>query len=267
MQTSSAAEIDAWHRARGWRCIGYHYVIRRDGQIERGRPEEMPGAHCEGHNSDSIGICYEGGLDADGVPADTRTEAQKASMLALLKELRERYGNAVICGHRDFSNKACPCFDAYREYQGPLRLPQRGREACGWVMMAVMLMMVVACKPSRSVECHSDAVSVQSISAKDSVHSDYVLLFDRLDVWYGDSVESDSDVRLPRRGAGGMHLCITGGSVSGASSEVRLRQVADSCRMVSDTVVEPVFRPPRVNTWLVIFALLVLAFVVFGSRK
>lgn len=115
-QTSGAREIDSWHRARGWRCIGYHYVIRRNGIVERGRPDSAIGAHCQGYNAESIGICYEGGLNLLGQPADTRTEAQKSSMLELLKELKRKYPEAVICGHNEFSNKACPCFDVKKEY-------------------------------------------------------------------------------------------------------------------------------------------------------
>jgi len=115
-QTSSAAQIDAWHKARGYRCIGYHYVIRRDGTIERGRPDAAIGAHCNGYNAESIGVCYEGGLNLLGKPADTRTEAQKSSMLELLRELKRKYPEAVIRGHNDFSNKACPCFDVGKEY-------------------------------------------------------------------------------------------------------------------------------------------------------
>ena len=77
----------------------------------------MVGAHCLNHNSHSIGICYEGGLDARGQPADTRTPEQKAAMLRLLQELHQRYPRAVIVGHRDLSHdRDCPCFDAAREY-------------------------------------------------------------------------------------------------------------------------------------------------------
>ena len=115
-QTSSAAQIDQWHKNRGWKCIGYHYVIRRDGSIERGRPESMVGAHCLNHNQHSIGVCYEGGLDANGKAADTRTEAQKRSLRALLVELKQSYPRALIMGHNVFANKACPCFDAAKEY-------------------------------------------------------------------------------------------------------------------------------------------------------
>lgn len=115
-QTSSAAQIDQWHKKRGWKCIGYHYVIRRDGSIERGRPESMVGAHCLNHNQHSIGICYEGGLDANGKAADTRNPEQKTALRALLVELKQSYPRALIMGHNVFANKACPCFDAAKEY-------------------------------------------------------------------------------------------------------------------------------------------------------
>ena len=118
-QTSSAAQIDTWHRRDNhWKLgIGYHYVIRRDGTIELGRPEWMVGAHCKNHNAHSLGICYEGGLDIRGQPADTRTAAQKAAMRCLLEQLHERYPRAVIVGHHDLNpQKPCPCFDAVHEY-------------------------------------------------------------------------------------------------------------------------------------------------------
>jgi len=118
-QQSSAAQIDSWHRQRGFHLgIGYHYVIRRDGTLEMGRPEYMVGAHCKNHNQHSIGVCYEGGLDIRGNPADTRTEAQKRTMLSLLRELKERYPRAIIVGHHNLNPlKACPCFDAVKEYK------------------------------------------------------------------------------------------------------------------------------------------------------
>ena len=117
-QTSSAAQIDTWHRRQGWHLgIGYHYVVRRDGQIEPGRPEWMVGAHCKNHNAHSLGICYEGGLNARGQPDDTRTLAQKLAMVQLLEVLRRRYPKALIVGHHDLNpQKACPCFDAVKAY-------------------------------------------------------------------------------------------------------------------------------------------------------
>ena len=110
-QQSSVAQIDSWHRKRGFHLgVGYHYVIRRDGEIEKGRPEWLTGAHCKNHNAHSIGICYEGGLNIRGQPDDTRTEAQKASMRRLLEELHLRYPRAIIIGHHDLNPlKDCPC--------------------------------------------------------------------------------------------------------------------------------------------------------------
>jgi len=112
----SAATIDRWHKDRGWRCIGYHYVVRIDGSIEYGRPVQDIGAHVKGRNKHSIGVCYIGGLDADMEPKDTRTTEQKESLLYLIKTLKRLHPNATIHGHREFANKACPCFDANKEY-------------------------------------------------------------------------------------------------------------------------------------------------------
>ena len=111
-------DIDRWHRARGWAYgCGYHYVVQIDGTVERGRPEDLKGAHVKDHNLHSIGVCYIGGK-RDGVYTDTRTEAQKQAMLALLKDLKRRFPNAIIVGHNTLNkNKACPCFDAYQEYK------------------------------------------------------------------------------------------------------------------------------------------------------
>lgn len=108
----TAADIRRWHKRQGWQDIGYHYVIRIDGTIEAGRPEDQPGAHCKGYNNGSIGVCYIGGVAQDGKTAkDTRTEAQKASLLSLVRELKMRYPLATVCGHREFAAKACPSFD------------------------------------------------------------------------------------------------------------------------------------------------------------
>lgn len=87
-------------------------VLRRDGSVENGRPLEMVGAHCLNHNLHSIGICYEGGLDANGKPADTRTPEQKVTMRNLLERLRKQFPRAIITGHNMFNpTKDCPCFD------------------------------------------------------------------------------------------------------------------------------------------------------------
>lgn len=108
--------IRQWHLDRGFKDIGYHYIIHLDGKIDRGRHESLIGAHCKLHNQNSIGVCYVGGLDSDGNPKDTRTDAQKDSLLKLIRALKRKYPNAVVHGHREFANKECPCFDAYSEY-------------------------------------------------------------------------------------------------------------------------------------------------------
>ena len=96
---------------RHFRDIGYHFYITRDGTVHDGRPIEKVGAHCEGHNSHSIGICYEGGLDANGKPADTRTEAQRKALKSLVERMHRLFPKALIVGHHDLNPRnACPCF-------------------------------------------------------------------------------------------------------------------------------------------------------------
>ena len=113
----SVREIDTWHKARGWKGIGYHFVVHLDGTVENGRPIEEVGAHVEGHNTGTIGAVYVGGTDKNGVAKDTRTEAQKKAMLKLSQELTERFKLKKITGHREYAAKACPCFDAFAEYK------------------------------------------------------------------------------------------------------------------------------------------------------
>lgn len=111
-------DIDRWHKARGWKGIGYHYVVDLNGTVYRGRTDNSVGAHCRGHNAHSIGVCYVGGLDTQGRPTDTRTPEQKEALLKLMTVLKKRYPHAKIYNHRRFANKACPCFDAEKEYGG-----------------------------------------------------------------------------------------------------------------------------------------------------
>ena len=111
----NAADIDRWHKTMGFSKIGYHYIILLDGTVELGRPLAEKGAHTSGHNSDSIGICYVGGLDNCGNPKDTRTSAQRTALEELVKKLKKRFPDANIHGHRDFANKDCPCFDVKTE--------------------------------------------------------------------------------------------------------------------------------------------------------
>lgn len=106
-----AAEIDRWHKERGFKEIGYHWVIRRDGTIEDGRDPEKVGAHVQGHNTGSFGICLVGGIDKAGKPAKNFTEAQWRTLERFIRALRADYPKATIHGHNEFAQKACPSFD------------------------------------------------------------------------------------------------------------------------------------------------------------
>ncbi|MDY3266975.1 MAG: N-acetylmuramoyl-L-alanine amidase [Phocaeicola sp.] len=123
-------ELVKMHRKRGFNGCGYHFYIRKDGEICEMRSVKTVGAHCKGHNEGSIGICYEGGLDDKGNPLDTRTEEQKKAMKFLVKILKKEYDIRTVAGHRDFSPdlngngeiephewiKMCPCFDVRAEF-------------------------------------------------------------------------------------------------------------------------------------------------------
>ncbi len=125
----SVAELDSWHRARKFEpyvtpkgrkiYAGYHILVHLDGSYERIRPDEHRGQHCKQHNMNhrAVAIVYAGGRDINGKPCDTRTEAQKKTLLTLVRTMRGKYPKAEICGHRDYAPKACPCFDARKEYK------------------------------------------------------------------------------------------------------------------------------------------------------
>ena len=116
-------DVRQWHtlpppKGRGWSDVGYHYLIYRNGSVVAGRDVDQAGAHCKGHNSYSIAVCYVGGRGKDGKCRDTRTLQQRAAMTNLLIELRLRYPQAVIVGHSFWDpSKECPCFDAAKEYK------------------------------------------------------------------------------------------------------------------------------------------------------
>jgi len=117
-QEISVDTIRQWHIRRGWSDIGYHFVIYLDGSVHEGRPLERIGAHTIGHNRNSIGVCYAGGMNKEYTKAkDTRTTAQKESLKKLLMSYKNKYKDIKIYGHRDFANKACPSFDATSEYK------------------------------------------------------------------------------------------------------------------------------------------------------
>ena len=113
----SVAQIDAMHRHRGFDGIGYHYLIGLDGTVRQGRAVERVGAHVAGRNANTIGVSYVGGIDRAGRAKDTRTSAQREALRRLLGDITARFSTIKrISGHREYANKACPCFDARVEY-------------------------------------------------------------------------------------------------------------------------------------------------------
>ena len=113
----TSKDIEAWHKQRGWKSIGYHYVILLDGMVQTGRPVSETGSHTAGQNADSIGVCYIGGLDSTGNPKDTRTDQQKIAMNSLVCNLLKKFPGSTVHGHNEFANKACPCFDVKKEFK------------------------------------------------------------------------------------------------------------------------------------------------------
>ena len=123
-------QIDAMHRRRGFSMIGYHYVVHLDGSISVGRPDDRTGAHVKGYNRKSVGLTYVGGLDQSRKPKDTRTDMQSIAIVNKLEELKLKFPNAKVLGHRDLSPdldgdgvvekhewlKQCPCYDVMDEY-------------------------------------------------------------------------------------------------------------------------------------------------------
>ena len=120
-----AAEIHQWHLKKGWKGIGYHFVIKRNGDIERGEALENMGSHVLGFNHNSVGVCMVGGLNKQGTAENNFTHAQFGALTTLLHYLHQTFPKAVVRGHRDFSPdlnkdgvitnneymKDCPCFD------------------------------------------------------------------------------------------------------------------------------------------------------------
>lgn len=130
-QRQTVADLQAEFKRKGWKNPGYHYVIQADGTVKQLLGEQFVSNGVKGYNSTSVNVAYMGGIDADGKAVDNRTDAQKASLLTLLKELKGRYPKAEILGHRDISPdtngngivdtweriKECPCFNARDEYK------------------------------------------------------------------------------------------------------------------------------------------------------
>jgi N-acetylmuramoyl-L-alanine amidase len=113
----TVADVDRYHKSRGWTGIGYHYLISLNGEIWQGRDESQIGAHTMGQNTNSIGICYVGGVDKSMNPKDTRTPAQIDALKKLIADLKKKYPQATVHGHNEFAAKACPCFDVKKEFR------------------------------------------------------------------------------------------------------------------------------------------------------
>ena len=156
-----ALEIRQWHLARGFKDIGYHFVVRLNGTIETGRLLGEPGAHCLGQNYCSIGVCYVGGVEKDcKTAADTRTDAQKVALARLVRQLKRMFPYAEVRGHRDFARKACPSFDARREYSGAVVAP-----------FAIGLCALTSCKSHKKTvsENLDNLIEVADVQQKDVV--------------------------------------------------------------------------------------------------
>lgn len=114
-----AEKIREWHTSppRNWSDIGYHYVIHRDGTLEQGRPIMKQGAHVKGHNADSVGVAYAGGVDDTNKPEDNMTVKQEMTFLLLVRSLRTVFGDMTLHGHNEFAAKACPSFNVREKYR------------------------------------------------------------------------------------------------------------------------------------------------------
>ena len=218
---NTVADITAWHKARGFRTIGYHYVIYRDGSIHTGRPVQEIGAHCVGHNKHSIGICYIGGKSADGKKhEDTRTPEQKKALLSLLRQLKAQYPNATVYGHRDFSSKPCPCFDAFREYKH-LALA---------IMLVFSSLLFSSCRSTKRVVEEKADVSVRQAvsqsatsSTTDKFLQNIVLQIDSIVLTQLSvpqvSEANDSFLFAPACDNSGSEPCATSGRTNGSSAK------------------------------------------------
>jgi N-acetylmuramoyl-L-alanine amidase len=116
-QEFDITDVDRWHKKRGWKSVGYHYLIKQDGTLQVGRSLDEVGSHAKGENSDSIGIVYVGGLDANKEPKDTMTAYQELTLMELIFSLRTVFHWMPVHGHNEYSSKACPSFDVQEKYK------------------------------------------------------------------------------------------------------------------------------------------------------
>ena len=208
------ADIRRWHKAQGWTDVGYHYVVRLDGTVQEGRALSEPGAHCKGHNAHSIGICYVGGLAADGrTPKDTRTTAQRAALRALVDRLQRQFPAATVHGHCEFAAKACPCFDVRAEFG-----PDRGSKASSGPRLRTLALLaavaaaasllfacVASCASSRrtTVRTYQSSAVTDTLRAASSVHrTDHRAEQHRSFLLVADTVTVRDTVRITERQQG-----------------------------------------------------------------
>lgn len=105
----TAEDVHLWHVGNGWAGIGYHYLVRKDGTIYRGRPEDTVGAHAYGANSHSIGVCFEGNYEVE----QTMPAAQLAAGQALVADIKRRWGITKVIGHKDVAGSTTDCPGKY----------------------------------------------------------------------------------------------------------------------------------------------------------
>ena len=108
-------EIRKWHvQDNGWRDVGYHYIIRRNGEVELGRSIRDTGAHAAGYNHKSVSVCMVGGMAEDNSAENNFTPHQWVALIIEIKKLSEMYPDAKIIGHNEISEKECPSFDVQK---------------------------------------------------------------------------------------------------------------------------------------------------------
>ena len=200
-------EIKKWHLQRGFKDVGYHFIVRLDGRVENGRSLGQYGAHCRGCNNRSVSICYIGGVDTDGkTPADTRTDAQKEAMDNLIDRLRLVFPCAEVRSHSDFAPKACPSFDATAEYSTTSRNRARVILAGG---------VVASCM----VSCSSKKRFAAEIGIDDTAHNESSILYEAL------SVSKDSCEWIVEKPVVEMRMADSGSIVAKAEKAVLRRRV------------------------------------------
>lgn len=118
-ETTVKSILNFWKTGLGWKNPGYHLIVLPNGDFERLAPDETVCNGVKGHNYNSVHISYIGGIDKNNKAIDNRTESQKKTLLELICELKTKYPEARILGHRDFEGvaKDCPSFDAIQEYK------------------------------------------------------------------------------------------------------------------------------------------------------